>query len=143
MEVLVFILLEEMGVIVAITQKREMEETGDQDFIPLVIIVGMQNINNLEINMVKNVLILTAALCTMACSNNSELNSSSEKNLLMEKHTEKNKSSDIPQKNINRNGGDGGNGGSGFYSPGADGNKEGCNGGDGGSSFYSPGKKCP
>lgn len=35
MEVLVFILLEEMGVIVAITQKGEMEETGDQDFIPL------------------------------------------------------------------------------------------------------------
>ena len=121
MEVLVFIFLEEMGVIVAITQKGEMEETGDQDFIPLAIIVGIQNINNLEINMVKNVLILTAALCTMACSNNSELNSSSEKNLLMEKHTEKNKSSDIPQKNINRR----------------------CNGGDGGSSFYSPGKKCP
>ena len=58
MEVLVFIFLEEMGVIVAITQKREMEETGDQDFIPLAIIVGIQNINNLEINMVKNVLIL-------------------------------------------------------------------------------------
>ena len=45
----------------------------------------------------------------------------------------------LPKTNLR----DGGDGGSGEYSPGADGNEDGCIGDNGGNGLYAPGKKGP
>lgn len=76
---------------------------------------------------IKNILMTICTFLIMGCSGNQTL------------HSHQYDPNELTQKNPR----DGGDGGSGVYSPGADGNEDGCIGGNGGDGLYAPGKKCP